>query len=158
MVIMNITTIKKLKVWSPVFLWMALIFSFSAQPASQSGELSGSITKNVLSILNLLFGHLGLDPDVLETLIRKSAHFTIYGVLSILVIRAVRRTYQFEKSGLWIALSICFLYACSDEFHQLFVRGRSGQFTDVLIDTFGALVGIGIYIITSKLRKRTSHV
>ena len=36
----------------------------------------------------------------------------------------------------------CFLYACSDEIHQLFVPGRSGMFTDVLIDTGGAVTGM----------------
>ena len=37
-----------------------------------------------------------------------------------------------------------FCCACLDEFHQLFVRGREGKFTDVLIDTAGALLGIVI--------------
>ena len=33
-------------------------------------------------------------------------------------------------------------YAVTDEFHQLFVPGRSGQMTDVMIDSGGALVGL----------------
>ena len=33
-----------------------------------------------------------------------------------------------------------FLYACTDEFHQLFVPGRAGRFTDVLIDTTGGII------------------
>ena len=36
---------------------------------------------------------------------------------------------------------LSFLYACSDEFHQFFIAGRSAQFTDVMIDTCGALIG-----------------
>lgn len=41
----------------------------------------------------------------------------------------------------WIGFSllVTFLYACTDEFHQLFVPGRAGRFTDVLIDCTGAL-------------------
>ena len=35
---------------------------------------------------------------------------------------------------------LTFGYACTDEFHQLFVPGRAGRFTDVLIDSSGALV------------------
>ena len=35
-----------------------------------------------------------------------------------------------------------FIYACSDEFHQAFVPGRVGQFSDVLIDMIGVLVGV----------------
>ena len=32
-------------------------------------------------------------------------------------------------------------YAATDEFHQLFVPGRSGQMTDVMIDSVGCLIG-----------------
>ena len=39
----------------------------------------------------------------------------------------------------------CFIYACTDEFHQLFVMGRSCEIRDVLIDTLGSFVGILIY-------------
>lgn len=41
-----------------------------------------------------------------------------------------------------LAFAYCFLYACSDEIHQLFVPGRSGKFTDVLIDSAGALLAV----------------
>ena len=41
-----------------------------------------------------------------------------------------------------IALSVGFLYAVSDEVHQIFVPGRAGQLRDVLIDTTGVLLGI----------------
>ena len=37
---------------------------------------------------------------------------------------------------------ICFVYACSDEWHQTFVPGRAGQFRDVLLDTAGSLTGL----------------
>jgi VanZ family protein len=33
------------------------------------------------------------------------------------------------------------LYAASDEFHQLFVDGRAGMLSDVLLDTCGVAVG-----------------
>jgi VanZ family protein len=39
----------------------------------------------------------------------------------------------------------CILYAISDEVHQLFVLGRGAQVVDVLIDSLGAFVGIGMY-------------
>jgi VanZ family protein len=37
---------------------------------------------------------------------------------------------------------LCFLYASSDEIHQLFVPGRSGSFIDILLDTFGSSCAI----------------
>lgn len=45
------------------------------------------------------------------------------------------------------------LYAASDEFHQLFVPGRSGRLTDVLIDSAGLLAGILVVCLIKQLRK-----
>lgn len=44
-----------------------------------------------------------------------------------------------------------FVYACLDEIHQKFIPGRSGQFTDVLIDCCGAFVGVMCIYIISRL-------
>ena len=38
-----------------------------------------------------------------------------------------------------------FIYACSDEVHQLLVPGRSGQICDVLLDTIGACIGVLLF-------------
>ena len=34
------------------------------------------------------------------------------------------------------------LYSCSDEWHQTFISGRSGQFRDVCLDSLGIAGGI----------------
>lgn len=74
--------------------------------------------------------------------LRKCMHASVYFVLSILIFNCLK---TFKISG-WktviIPIGIAFLYACTDEFHQLFVAGRTSQFTDVLIDTFGAILGV----------------
>ena len=57
--------------------------------------------------------------------IRKLAHFTEY-------------------------LILCILYAFTDEYHQTFINGRTGQILDVLIDSSGSLLGSGIYYLGSK--------
>lgn len=53
------------------------------------------------------------------------------------------------------------IYACTDEIHQLFVPGRSGQFRDVMIDSLGAFIGILILsiflMIINHLKKRKSQ-
>ena len=53
-----------------------------------------------------------------------------------------------KRKGIrFILLSILFsfLYAATDEFHQLFVPGRSGEFKDVMIDTVGAATGAFLF-------------
>lgn len=68
----------KIKSWLPVLAWMIVIFLFSSQPASESSELSGSITKWIFDLIETtpladIFGQ-----ELLHTLIRKGAHLTIY--------------------------------------------------------------------------------
>lgn len=76
--------------------------------------------------------------------LRKCMHASVYFVLSILIFNCLK---TFKISG-WktviIPIGIAFLYACTDEFHQLFIDGRTSQFTDVLIDTFGAILGVAL--------------
>ena len=50
---------------------------------------------------------------------------------------------------------ICYGYACFDEFHQLFVNGRTGQFSDCLIDTSGAILGILLFKVILIIKKQT---
>ena len=54
------------------------------------------------------------------------------------------------KYTLAMSILFSFLYACTDELHQIFVPGRSAQFRDVLIDTLGASFGIAITYLTIK--------
>ena len=43
------------------------------------------------------------------------------------------------------------LYTCTDKMHQLFISGRSGEFKDVLVDTLGAVIGLGLVFIINKI-------
>ena len=63
------------------------------------------------------------------------------------------------KYPLIMSITLSFLYACTDELHQIFVPGRSAQFRDILIDTLGASFGATItYLIIkffAKVKART---
>ena len=41
----------------------------------------------------------------------------------------------------------CFLYACSDEYHQTFVPGRAGAMIDVAVDMAGVLFGLALVLL-----------
>ncbi|HJA34824.1 MAG TPA: VanZ family protein [Candidatus Mediterraneibacter merdigallinarum] len=49
------------------------------------------------------------------------------------------------------------LYAATDEVHQLFVPGRSGQISDVILDSAGALAGVLVLAAVRKLIKRKQN-
>jgi hypothetical protein len=70
--------------------------------------------------------------------------------------KAVTRTFPLNPIQYPLTMSILFsfLYACTDELHQIFVPGRSAQFRDVLIDTLGASFGIAITYLTIKFFKK----
>ena len=104
---------------------MFLIFWFSNQDASASTLQSGWF-------YHLFHGHLSV------WMIRKAAHMSIYALLAFCVYQAQ------EKPTIQKTLIIVVIYACSDEFHQLFIPGRNGSPIDVGIDTLGALILLGL--------------
>ena len=135
---------RKLLIILAVVFWMAIIFKLSAQPGEQSNLLSTKVTTLIVSLAKLF------RPDInvlsLNYLIRKCAHFAAYLVLGIIVLFAMRRIGCTGKTGVWITLLICIGYATTDELHQAFVPGRTPKLLDVLIDSSGASLGIGIYV------------
>lgn len=143
--------------WTAVLGWMGLIFRFSHQPATVSSKLSGGIVSFITDIIVKVFNISELSYDLLHTLVRKTAHFTIYAILGILVFNALCQSEQFLrvrwKHFFGKAFFICFLYAISDEIHQLFISGRSGEIRDVLIDSSGVLIGISSYYVFVLKRK-----
>ncbi len=142
--------------WIPALLWMGLIFYLSAQPAGTSSELSSTVMDWILRFVE---SWQIVDESVFHVLIRKTAHIGAYFVLAIFTMLALSKP---RVMSVWrqagIALTICVLYAISDEVHQLFVPGRSGEVRDVMIDTVGALIGIGVYsLVNLYFRKWRPH-
>lgn len=138
----------KLLSWLPALCVAAAIFWFSAQPAAESTEMSDTVSHLILLLgtkLGFFHGNPAQYADLIELMsfpVRKTAHMTEYLVFYCTVRFGLHFTYQplNVKRRLLTALAIVFLYACTDEFHQLFVPGRAGRFTDVLIDCFGCAV------------------
>lgn len=132
----------KLFRYLPSVVWMGVIFYLSHQPANKSSETSLELVNIVLNIIPMTPDY----EDVLHTMIRKSAHFIAYAILGMLVYFAYRGSY-----AVLFTLLICLLFAISDEIHQLFIPGRSGEVRDVLIDLSGAVFGVLIFKLGIKL-------
>ena len=121
---------------------MLVIFILSAQLSSESDSLSSGITRFILNIINSLLPRIEIEFSAFSHFVRKSAHFIAYLILGILTMLALDVDKNSKFSWFSKALLICILYAMSDEFHQLYVPGRSGEIKDVLLDSTGSLVGI----------------
>lgn len=130
-----------------ILFWMSVISGFSTQNAEQSSNLSIQVSYavvegyNSLSDAQLTSEQIHSEAARLELPIRKLAHMTEYAILAVLFLLAFL---AFGKRRLIFpaAAGCCFCYALTDEFHQTFVEGRAGRFTDVLIDTAGAAIAM----------------
>ena len=136
---------------SLAIIWMLVIFVFSAQKSEESTKLSNGAGRYVVTTVNEVMDK-GWDEETVEEYaleidhpVRKLAHATEYAILALLWFGALGSKPQ--------AVVIAFLYACTDEFHQLFVPGRAGLFADVLIDTSGAAVAMLVVWFVCRVNK-----
>lgn len=53
--------------------------------------------------------------------------------------------WYFKNRAKW-SISMALFYAISDEFHQTLIQGRSGQMSDVLLDSISATLAICIFL------------
>lgn len=157
--------IKKIRILPCVttIIIMCLIFFFSSQNADSSSEVSDAFTLYLIKLAEILHilssSNEVMSIGVFHKFVRKLAHFTIYASLGMSVwCSLVLNWTQLKKRKLFIiSIIFCGCYAASDEFHQLFSQGRGAKVTDVLIDTFGAFVGIWVAICFCKMIKNLSN-
>jgi VanZ family protein len=108
-----VTPLRRLGLWAPPLLLMAMIFFFSAQSDLDSG----------LGVVDLIG--------------RKLIHFAEYALLAFLWWRPLRQHMSTRNAAL-AAFLVTTAYAASDELHQSFVEGRNGNPIDWAIDSAGA--------------------
>ena len=120
--------------------WMVVIFSFSARPGDESEEQSIKAGMMVPGFDDLSEQQQIHMAQAIDHPVRKTAHATEYAMLAGLVLGAVTVSIIRWKNVL-VSVCIAVLYASTDELHQRFVPGRSGQVKDVLIDGCGAVIG-----------------
>ena len=105
-----------------------------------------------LAVMMLIFA-LSATPDLSsglgawDTLLRKLAHITIFGVRWLTLARATR----WRRPILCTVIAL--LYAISDEVHQSFVDGRHGSPVDVAIDALGIGLAVLAWIVATRRRE-----
>lgn len=132
-----------------------MIFGFSNQDAEESGGLSSGIAEFVLKQIH--YDEAENKEQVLERtekVIRKIAHFSIYTLVGFLLMAFVSTYNIKENTRIIISLCIGVAYATSDEIHQLFIQGRSGQMTDVILDSMGVFLGIVLILTILEINKK----
>ena len=138
-----------------LFIWLGFIFIMSNTNSVDSTKQSKTLINKVLTTTNNITN---IDIDSVTRKIhkpvRKLAHITEFFILSIIVIMLLKNKIIDYNKLLLISMSICFIFACIDEFHQTFIPGRTGQFSDVLIDMIGVIFGCLLFNIYKRSIKR----
>lgn len=148
---------------------MVVIFLLSNQNGEKSIDTSDSVGDTIKDILDIEVppGETISSVPIGGFNIRKYAHIFLYmllGLSSFLFVASLFSLKRIQKTltPLYVsvgALLISFVYACTDEFHQYFVAGRTASFADVCIDAIGfvpaiAFCGIVMYVIFINLKRK----
>lgn len=128
--------------------WLALIFYFSSQVAASSDGMSSYFVEPIKPYAP------GFTEHAVTFMVRKSAHIFMYFVLGMLVFNVFRQYIFNTKKLVGYSVLFAFVYAITDEIHQMFVAGRSAEPRDVLLDTLGASLGIALYWYILRLKAR----
>lgn len=148
--------LRKVIKFTLVICCMLIIFMFSSDSGTASSKKSDSVIINLVEVIsNKKVNNKDRNKYIEKYVfpVRKCAHFTIYLILGILVISLLSEYRILNFKTVLYTLLIVFLYACSDEFHQLFVSGRSSEIRDVLIDSSGGFIGSYLYYLFRRKRK-----
>lgn len=132
----------------PALCMMYIIFQFSAATGIESSGTSGDVCLKIVDAADealewgVSYDQKMLYAQRIEYPVRKLAHFTEYALLAATVALPL---YVYGMRGIPLMLvagSICVGFACTDEYHQSFVAGRSPSKQDVMIDSAGAFCGV----------------
>ena len=160
--------LKKRSVKKKIFLilaviWMVVIFLFSARPGDDSSDDSRLAGHMIGQIFVPGFEEWSAEEqeafaEKVDHPVRKTAHATEYAILGLLIAGAYIERGTSIRKGILIPWGAATLYAATDEFHQLFVPGRSGQVSDVMLDSAGVLAGVLVLAaIRAAWRKADAH-
>jgi VanZ family protein len=144
--------------WVLVIIWMAVVIYFSSQVAESSNQVSTGLGSILLKLIGRILPKSLTDPTVLNHVLRKLAHYFAYLILAVLMLNALKRSGAKNLTAIAAAVAVCIVFAAADEIHQLFVSGRTGLFTDVLIDSFGVMSGIVSYLVIGRIGRYVSLI
>jgi VanZ like family len=117
--------------WAPALVVMALIFVASAQPKQIPPSSPGQV---------YFSGIMPIFAGGWDALVKKSAHVVAYGVLAVLILRALLAHGLSPREAAPLAIVLTVAYALTDELHQAFVTGRHSSVIDIGFDYAGAAV------------------
>jgi VanZ family protein len=108
---------RRVQLWAPVAIYMALIFGISS---------------------------ISSPPDLSTSIGDKGAHAILYSGLAALLVRALAGGW-WRSFGVRIAagaITLSTLYGVTDEIHQIFVPPRTAELADLAADAIGSVAAV----------------
>lgn len=146
-------------------LWMAFIFLKSAESYQQQSlrpllesKLAGVELMNIFPHWEFFYDDQKIswqDPiGAIEFFIRKAGHVSEFAILALLWSLALLAKPVKVIMALLTSSIISLVYAASDEWHQTFVKGRTGHGIDVAVDAVGILLAVLLVLVVLWIRTR----
>ena len=154
--------IKLKKILSLVLLitWMITIFVFSHQQGTGSSKTSEKVSEFIVNVCDIREQLSNEEKneliEIINPVIRKVAHLTIYTIGGFLIINLIH--IQKDRKEIFYSGIVGVLYAITDEIHQLFIEGRSGRIEDIIIDSIGIFLGIYIFLFIKEIVRRNKEI
>ena len=140
--------------YGPLVAWACFVLFAS------SSSFSASNTSRIIRPLLLwLFPDISEGSlDYVHFLVRKTAHFSEYALLSLLAARAFRASHREKLRRLWwlAAFALVACVALTDEYHQSFLPSRTGTIYDSLLDMTGGATALACAAAWLARRRRKS--
>lgn len=137
-----------------VLAWMVTVFMLSHQIAEDSSKTSSNFITVIIKLFNKDIEQEQLETIMLkvETIVRKLAHFVLYTLGGMLITIMFINFKEYITKTKIASFLLGATYAITDEIHQLFIPGRSGEIRDVLIDSTGILLGVFIIYLLMRIK------
>lgn len=119
------------------------------------GEGSSALSQGVVAAVRAALTTMGLPSAwVTNFVVRKCGHFLEYALLGVLVSQALDPDHELRRRALPVIALVLAIVPSIDECIQLFIPGRSGQLTDVLLDICGAATGVVLRTVVVHVKRR----
>ncbi|MGF7184782.1 VanZ family protein [Desulfitispora alkaliphila] len=140
----------------PIVLWVGIVLYLSNQSFQQQ-DIRPFISRyedmlmRILPEISFTYGNSTVSTEnpvgFVHYVFRKGAHILVYGILGLLLVRAINKKWDSLAGSAIFSLSLIMNIAVIDEWNQSLNPNRTGSAHDVILDLIGAVMCIGLYII-----------
>ena len=131
-----------------------LVVMFIFYNSIQNGESSSNASTTVLNFINNIINSIGLNFKLEGYFIRKLAHFVEFFTLGVFLMLTFEAFTNKIFSIIGFPMFFAIFIPVIDEYIQIYSDGRTSSVKDVLLDFFGAMIGIIIVSLCFVLNKK----